>query len=346
MGHAYHRAMNTQTSQPKSDSLVAAYRHCAEIAARGTPNLYVAARYFENSDLFDAFCAAYASMRIIDDSIDDLPNRQNLSLEQKQEAHAAVQDWLEEVFSTFSLEPPEGKIWEALSDVFSKFDLPTDPWEELAAAMGMDIEMPYFKDWRTLQKYMRGASVAPAVVFMHLVLTELDDDEYICQWSFEEVVEATEDLAVFCYWTHILRDISRDLEVGENGLIYLPISELNQHGLTPDDLHRMKRERTASFAFKAMAEHLYRRARTFEQKGRQNLPKIAEVATKERWFALNLLMNIYSATLAKIEQIDFDVFAESGDLTVDEKRDVVLVTAGDCDMDALTVTEMFDEIHR
>ncbi len=337
--------MNTQTSQPKSDSLVAAYRHCAEIAARGTPNLYVAARYFEKQELFDAFCAAYASMRIIDDTIDDLPNRQDFTLEQKQQAHAKVQAWLEQVFSTFSLKPPEGQIWEALSDVFSKFDLPTDPWEELAAAMGMDIEMPYFKDWRTLQKYMRGASVAPAVVFMHLVLTELDEDEYICQWSFEEVVEATEDLAVFCYWTHILRDISRDLEIGGNGLIYLPISELNQHGLTPEDLHRMKREQSASFAFKAMAEHLYRRARSFEQKGRQYLPKIAEAAVKDRWFALTLLTNIYSATLTKIEQIDFDVFADSGELTVEEKRDVMLETAADCDMDELAVTEIFDSLH-
>jgi phytoene/squalene synthetase len=249
------------------------------------------------------------------------------------------------MLDTFNLEPPEGDVWHALADVFSKFDLPTDPWEDLAAAMAMDIEMPYFKDWRTLQKYMRGASVAPAIVFMHLVLTHLEDDEYICQWSYEEVTEATEDLAFFCYWTHILRDISRDLDIGKEGLIYIPMSELTQHGLTPEDLHRMKREENASFAFKAMAEHLYRRARTFEQKGRQYLPKVAETASPERWFALCLLTNIYSATLTKIEQIDFDVFADDGELTLEEKREVLNQTAIDCDMDLIAVGEIFDAVH-
>lgn len=343
--NAYHRAMNSQVSQPDSASVAEAYRYCTEMAGRGIPNLYLAARFFEAPEIFKAFCAAYASMRIIDDVVDGLPDRESLSVEQKQQALEKIQLWLSDVHAAFSLKPVEGPIWQALSDTFSKFDLPTDPWEDLAAAMAMDVEMPHFKDWRTLQKYMGGASVAPAVVFMHLVLTRIEDGEYMCQWSYDEVVEATEDLAIFCYWTHILRDASRDLEIGEKGLIYIPLSELTQFGLTPDDLRRMKREKSATFAFKAMAEHLFRRARTHEQKGRQHLPDVAKVAGSDCIFALNFLVDIYSATLDKIEKIDFDIFAEDGELSIEEKRGILEYTTEECGADLDHTMSVFESVH-
>lgn len=338
--------MNTQTSQPNPTSVVEAYRHCEEIAGRGVPNLYLAARFFDQPEVFDAFCATYASMRIIDDRVDGLSNREKLSPEEKAQALGEVQSWMEDVNAAFALKPPAGPIWLALADTFSKFDLPTDPWEDLAAAMMMDVEMPYFKDWRTLQKYMRGASVAPAVVFMHLVLTKFEDEEYICQWSYDEVVAATEDLAVFCYWTHILRDISRDLSIGENGLVYVPLSELSQFGLAPDDLRQMKKNKTATFAFKSMAEHIYRRAQTHEQKGRQFLPDIAVATTEGNAFALAYLIDVYSATLAKIETIDFDVFVASGELTVEEKRQALSQTVEVIPMDPAEATKIFESVFK
>jgi len=336
--------MNARTSQPNPAPVAEAYRQCAEIAGRNIPNLYLAARFFKSQVIFNAFCAAYASMRMIDDVVDGLPDREALTDVQRKQLLEKIQSWLGNVRDAFALEPAEGPIWLALSDTFSKFDLPTDPWENLAAAMAMDIEMPYFKDWRTLQKYMQGASVAPAVVFMHLVLTKLEDDEYICEWAYDEVVEATEDLAVFCYWTHILRDASQDLEIGENGLVYIPLSELTQFGLTPDDLRRMKADKQATFAFKAMAEHLFRRARTHEQKGRQHLARVAQAAEADRVFALNFLIDIYSATLDKIEKIDFDIFAEDADLSIDEKRNVLEYTMAEDDVDSDEAMEIFESV--
>lgn len=336
--------MNTQTKQPDPAAVGEAYRHCETIAKRNIPNLYLAARFFDQAEIFDAFCATYASMRIIDDSVDSLDNREKLSFEDKKRASEEVQAWLDKVKSAFALQPVDEPIWVALADTFSRFDLPTDPWEDLAAAMTMDIETAYFKDWRTLQKYMRGASVAPAVIFMHLVLTKPEDEEYMCLWSYDEVVAATEDLAIFCYWTHILRDTSRDLEIGEKGLVYFPLSELNQFGLTPDDLRRMKKEEKASFAYKSMAEHLYRRARTHEQKGRANMAQIIEIATLGGGFALAYLIDIYTATLTKVEAIDFDIFVDDGELSAEEKRQVLSKTAEAQQIELSAAMDIFESV--
>lgn len=336
--------MKTQTSKSDPAAVAKAYRHCAEITGRGVPNLYLAARFFDHQEVFDAFCATYASMRIIDDRVDGLANRATLSAEGKRQLLEDVQTWREQVNAAFALKPGPEPVWIALADTFSKFDLPTDPWEDLASAMAMDVETPYFKDWRTLQKYMRGASVAPAVVFMHLVLTKPEDGEFMCQWSYDEVVAATEELAVFCYWTHIMRDVAKDLEIGETGLVYFPLSEMNQFGLAPEDLRRMKQTRAATFAYKSMAEHLSRRARTHEQKGRQFVKDITAVATDGAAFALAYLLDIYSATLAKVEAIDFDVFAKDGELSLDEKKHVLLQTAAASGIDPVTATRIFDAV--
>jgi len=159
-------------------------------------------------------------------------------------------------------------------------------------------------------------------------------------------VSATEDLAIFCYWTHIMRDVAKDLEIGEAGLVYFPLSEMNQFGLSPEDLYRMKQTKAATFAYKSMAEHLSRRARTHEQKGRQFMTDISAVATDGAAFALAYLLDIYSATLAKVEAIDFDVFAKEGELSLDEKKTVLLRTASSLGIDQVMAIKIFDSVFR
>jgi phytoene/squalene synthetase len=120
--------MNTKTTQPDPTAVAEGYRYCEKIAGRNIPNLYLAARFFDQPALFDAFCATYASMRIIDDRIDGLADREKLTPEEKEQAMAAIGDWLGKVNAAFALKPVNEPQWLALADTFSKFDLPMDPW--------------------------------------------------------------------------------------------------------------------------------------------------------------------------------------------------------------------------
>jgi hypothetical protein len=59
---------------------------------------------------------------------------------------------------------------------------------------------------------------------------------------------------------------------------------------------------------------------------------------------LNFLIDIYSATLDKIEKIDFDIFAEDGELSVTEKRQILEYTNAECDIDLDEVTAVFSAV--
>ena len=54
-----------------SPTVAASYRRAEEIARQNLPHLYRVARLFPDRARFEAFCALYASMRWIDDEVDE-----------------------------------------------------------------------------------------------------------------------------------------------------------------------------------------------------------------------------------------------------------------------------------
>ena len=164
---------------------------------------------------------------------------------------------------------------------------------------------------------MRGASVAPAVVFMYLVLVHpnADGETFSCPWDYQRVAAATEDLAIFCYWAHILRDVAVDLDAGGTGLVYFPRQDLEAFQLSVKDLHRMKADGKATEAYIRLAGHEARRAREHLKRGQDHLPDVLATALPSHGRALTFLIDTYQAILQDLAQNDFDVFAHSPAIT-------------------------------
>jgi phytoene/squalene synthetase len=302
---------------PVTSVLAESYEFCDRIARRDKPHLYSASRYFVHEETRRAFASTYASMRVVDDLVDDIPYRADLNTSQRIEAGSAVEIWLEKVRATHAGDPADGPIWQALADTFSRFNLPIEPWQDLAVAMKSDIQTAHFEDWDHLRRYMRGASVAPAIVFMHLVLTRpaADGRRFVCPWTYERVATATADLAMFCYWVHILRDAAKDLSLGGGGLVYLPTADLAKFGLTVTDLRSMKEQKRASNEFRRLAEFEAERALFHLNAGQRHIPAIAATALPEHATALEALLGTYLSQLDWLREHDFDVFAASLELT-------------------------------
>ncbi|MEW5702400.1 MAG: squalene/phytoene synthase family protein [Candidatus Zixiibacteriota bacterium] len=293
--------------------LVDAYNLCEEVAGRDKPHLYAAAQSFAWPETRRAFAATYASMRVIDDFIDDIPHRATIAASSRAGAARYLDDWLARVRQAQSGTHDSPGIWAALADTFGRFELPMTPWEELGRAMRSDLTTPAFRDWDHLRGYMAGASVAPAVVFMHLVLMQpqIDhtDGRFRSPWPYERVVDAAEDLAIFCYWVHILRDVATDLTQGGSGLVYLPQDDLRRFGLSVADLHRMRAANAATESYRQLARYEAERARDHLRRGRAHLPELLAVAPAGNAQALTRLVDTYVAVLQGLVDIDFDVFA-------------------------------------
>jgi len=291
----------------------AAYALCEQMAGRDKPHLYAAAQLLSWPQARRAFAATYASMRVIDDYIDGIPHRATLPGPSRQIAARQIDLWLEQVRRARADASATDGIWVALADTFDRFEFPLTPWEELGRAMRSDLSTPAFRDWDHLREYMAGASVAPAVVFMHLVLMQPygpgEDGCFRSPWPYMRVVEATEDLAIFCYWVHILRDVAADLTLGGGGLVYLPQEDLRRFGLSTPDLHRMRDSGRATDAYVRLAQFEAERARFHLERGRTHLPELLATAPAGNALALTQLVETYVAVLQGLADHHYDVFA-------------------------------------
>lgn len=291
------------------------YARCERIAAHDKPHLYAASRQFAYPETQRAFASTYASMRLVDDFVDNIPHRQSLAPEAREAAAQHIGDWLRLVEHAHMGQPADRPIWHALANTFSRFDLPLDPWENLAQAMRSDLATPFFRDREHLRRYMEGASVAPAVVFMYLVLMrpQGQDGRFAAPWPYQEIHSATADLAVFCYWVHILRDVATDLTLGGDGLVYLPLADLQAFNLAPADLYAMAEAGAATAAYRELAGTLADRARTHLENGRTHMVRVLQTAPSGNAVALERLVETYVAVLQGLERIGFDVFRSPGE---------------------------------
>lgn len=249
-------------------------------------------------------------MRLIDDLVDGISNRSMISSGRKEFELGRVQSWLELVQAAKIGDGSSGPTWTALADTFSHFDLPLEPWTNLAKAMKSDVMTSSFKTWDDLRGYMLGASVAPAVIFMYLVLMRPDSKgRFSTAWQYPQVHAATEDLAIFCYCVHILRDVSEDLTLGRSGLVYLPEDELAQFGMVPADLYAMRERGRATAQYVEMAEFAAKRARQYLGNGREYLPAVLSQAEPSNGRALVTLVDTYERILNELQDRRFDVFS-------------------------------------
>ncbi|MBD3297433.1 MAG: hypothetical protein GF341_02175 [candidate division Zixibacteria bacterium] len=304
------------TSSQNSLSLDESYTACDDIARRDKPHLYSCARHFEHPETRAAFAATYASMRIIDDFIDDIPNRAQIAGDVRAAARVHVEKWLGRVQAADGGAQSDEPIWKALADTFGRFPIPLHPWNNLANAMITDLFVPQFEDWPHLKRYMHGASVAPAIVFMHFVLMHPDGDgTFRCAWEYDRVAEATEDLAIFCYWVHILRDVARDLTLGKTGLVYFPHEDMQRFGLSVQDLHSMKEAGQATDSYRQLASFEAARARDHLERGRAHVPAILADSLPNHGRALTSLVETYAVLLETLAAQHFDVFSSPVDVS-------------------------------
>jgi phytoene/squalene synthetase len=108
--------------------------------------------------------------------------------------------------------------------------------------------------------------------------------------------------------THILRDVSCDLELEDSGLIYLPMEDLHRFSVSEKELWNFKSTKTINTKFQQLMEYQIRRARKFGNKGKTMMNELFEYLDSDCRFILKLLVSLYEKTMDKIEDAAYNVF--------------------------------------
>lgn len=276
----------------RSAEVIAAYEACRVIAKREAKNFYYAFLALPKVKS-DAMCAVYAFMRKADDLADD----ESMSIDARREAMAAWTAAWRASRDAGSDDP----VFVALNDTQRRFGISDELLEKLVAGTTMDLqdvpvgarvqEMREGDGLRTFQVYETQESLEE---YCYLVASVVG---LVCIHIFGYEDAAAEVLAIDTgkafQLTNVLRDIKED---AERGRIYLPLTLLEEFGVSVERLVELTRGAAASAKELAMLQKLIDRAEQLYGSSDKLIPMLDADSRP----AMRVLAEIYHRLLKKI----------------------------------------------
>jgi len=271
-----------------SMSIAEAYTACRVIARREAKNFYYAFLALPKHKS-DAMCAVYAFMRKADDLADD----ESLTLEARRSAMAA---WLQAWRAARAGAATDDAVFIALRDTQLRFAISDELLEQLVQGTAMDLDpaAAAVQTYATFDDLYRYCYLVASVVGLVCIR--------IFGYSDARAEKMAEETGIAFQLTNILRDVKED---AERGRVYLPLDLLRQHGVTVQRVKELAAGATLQPNERAMLKELSAKAWQYYAAAEQLLPLIS----RDSRAALEVLVQIYSGLLQRIDARDGDVFS-------------------------------------
>ena len=256
------------------------------------PNILIAARFWDDRR-YVAAKTCYKFMRSIDDLIDNhKAANMTISEIEKQGFTEAVDNWLRMIMNGNSDDP----IQQELTEVITKFRIPSWPLESFARSMIYDINNDGFPTLDTFLEYAGGASVAPAAIFVHPAgLRELENKYSAPAFN---VKEAATSCATFSYLVHIIRDFQKDQL---NSLNYFADGLIEKHGLTRSGLAKIARGGQIGNGFRELINEYYILADEYRKKTYDCIRAIWPYLEAPYQLSLEIIFELYLMVFERID---------------------------------------------
>jgi phytoene synthase len=226
-----------------------------------------------------AMSALYAFCR----EVDDVADEEATPLETRRADLAA---WREDVRLACEGGAPKFTVNRELQPVIAQYGLPYAYFDQLIQGVEMDLDIKRYDTYEELELYCyRVASV------VGLLSVE------IFGYQSQECRPYAIALGKALQLTNILRDVRGD---AERGRIYLPLSELERHKVSPEEILRLE----YSGRFERLAASVANQARKFYAEAGRTLPAV----DRRSMIAAELMGSVYWRLLRELERRHFDVF--------------------------------------
>ncbi len=276
--------------------------YCQNKAASSGSSFYYSFLFLPK-DKRRAITALYAFCREVDDVVDECTDA-NV-------ARTTLNWWRSQVAAIYAGKPqhpqgvrrgvsdgsavtlPQHPVAIALVPVVKQFNMAQEHLLEIIDGMEMDLDMPRYQDFKSLQLYCyRVASV------VGLLSVE------IFGYTNRQTLKYAHDLGIALQLTNIIRDVGED---ARRNRIYLPMDEMQQFGVTAADI--LNTRETENF-HKLMAFQIERAQKFYDQ-------ALAQLPSEDRKAQrVGLIMaTIYRATLVEVASSGCHVLKERVSLT-------------------------------
>ncbi len=286
-------------------TLEAAYAACRTIARREAKNFYYAFVALPKPKR-NAICAIYAFMRRADDLADD----ESVPREQRR---ARLDAWSEAWRAASAGGETSDLVFIAVRDATVRYRIPLALLEELVAGVTMDLDSARGDapdTYATFTDLYRYCYLVASVVGLVCIR--------IFGYSDPRAEKLAEETGIAFQLTNILRDVAED---AERNRIYLPLEDLQAHGVELQGLLNRQKGATPTSGERALLRDIGERAEKYYESAQNLMPLI----DKESRPALWVLVEIYHALLNRIQQADYDVFSRRASVPTIEKLRILAV---------------------
>ena len=225
--------------------------------------------------------ALYGFARYADEIVDDLASTLT-----EDEKSLALHKWGQGVLSDIKEGKSHDHIGAALVDTVNRFAIPINYFEAFLKSMTMDLTVTEYHTYEDLMEYVYGSA---AVIGLQMVpiLGALSPDAYI----------AAEKLGIAFQLANFIRDVGEDLD---RGRVYLPITELQAHGVTRE----MLEERVLTPQIRSALKFQIARVRDLQE---QATPGIKLLSPESR-ACIEAANDLYCGIVDEVEKIDYQIF--------------------------------------
>ena len=225
--------------------------------------------------------ALYGFARYADEIVDDLASE--LSDAQKAEH---LRTWGQGVLADIRAGRSHDHIGRALVDTVQRFSIPIEYFEAFLHSMEMDLTVTEYQTFDDLMEYVYGSASVIGLEMLP-ILGSLSPESAI----------AAEKLGTAFQLANFIRDVGEDLE---RGRIYLPITELQAHGVTSE----MLEERILTPQIRVALQEQIARVRRLQAEAE---PGIALLAPESR-ACIEAASELYCGIVDEVEKIDYQIF--------------------------------------
>ncbi len=265
-------------------SLRASYAECKRLNALHGKTYYLATLLLP-PEKRPFVHALYGFARYADEIVDDLASE--LTDSEKAEH---LRTWGQGVLADIRAGRSHDHIGRALVDTVQRFSIPIAYFEAFLHSMEMDLTVTEYQSYEDLMEYVYGSASVIGLEMLP-ILGSLSPE------TAPETVMAAEKLGTAFQLANFIRDVGEDLD---RGRIYLPISELQAHGVS----YEMLEARILTPQIRSALQEQIARVRRLQ---REAEPGIALLAPESR-ACIQTASELYCGIVDEVERIDYQIF--------------------------------------
>ena len=229
--------------------------------------------------------ALYGFARYADEIVDDLAS--TLSEDEKAKS---LKNWGDEVLANIKSGKSHDHIGAALVDTVNRFSIPISYFEAFLNSMTMDLTVTEYHTYEDLYEYVYGSAAVIGLEMVPILGT-------VSKQSMIEANMAAEKLGTAFQLANFIRDVGEDLT---RGRVYLPVTELQSHGVTRE----MLEERIVTPQIKNALREQIQRVRSLQAEAKVGI----NLLSAESRACIEAASELYCGIVDEVEKIDYQIF--------------------------------------